>query len=72
MGAHQVTRQSRNEYQGGNLVNGYDYDLQVWVRDGKVVTCGHPHSMGSTCCNANAQKYGGMNHATVVSVKRGI
>jgi hypothetical protein len=39
----------------GEVVNGYDYDLQVWVIDGIVQDCGHPATMRQRgpCCNAN-------------------
>ena len=33
----------------------YDYDLQVWVKDGIVQRCGHTDSqpgIGGYCCNA--------------------
>ena len=35
----------------GMLINGYDYDLQVWVKSGIIIECGHPKSMGMKCCN---------------------
>lgn len=39
----------------GVVVNGYDYNLQVWVSDYRVRVCGHPESMredGKLCCDA--------------------
>lgn len=33
----------------GNLINGYDYDHQAWVKDGLYVRCGHPESMDCGC-----------------------
>lgn len=33
----------------GNLINGFDYDLQVWVADGVIQRCGHPDSMDCQC-----------------------
>lgn len=41
-------------YQGelaadGSLVWGFDYDEQVFVRDGKVEDCGHPDAMACRC-----------------------
>ena len=42
----------------------YDYDLQVWVVDGKVQPCSHPASMSSGgfhCCNGH--RWAGMPHA---------
>ena len=37
----------------GNALDGYDYDLQVWVVGGLIPACGHPASMrrgGRMCC----------------------
>jgi len=33
-------RHSSDLYVEGELVQGFDYDLQVWVRDGRVVPVG--------------------------------
>lgn len=49
-------RESRNEMKDGKLVNGFDYDLQVWVIDGVIQECGHPTNMQDVC---NACKYQG-------------
>ena len=27
----------------------YDYDLQVWIKEGKYQDCGHPESMSCGC-----------------------
>jgi len=35
-------RTGNNEYQNGRLVNGYDYDNQAWVENGRYMRCGHP------------------------------
>lgn len=38
----------------GTILNGFDYRLQVWVKDGTVQMCGHPVSMrlgARVCCN---------------------
>ena len=45
----------------GEVVNGYDYDLQVWVIDGIVQDCGHPARMRhrGPCCDAHL--YAGMD-----------
>jgi hypothetical protein len=39
----------------GTVQGGYDYQLQVWVKDGVVQPCGHPAAMRVTrpCCPAN-------------------
>lgn len=31
----------------------YDYDKQVYVKNGIIQDCGHPRSMGEDCCNAH-------------------
>jgi hypothetical protein len=33
----------------GNLLNGFDYDRQAWVKDGRYVRCGHPETMQCGC-----------------------
>ena len=38
-----------DEYRNGRLWNGYDYDRQAWVIEGKYVRCGHPDSMECHC-----------------------
>lgn len=30
----------------------FNYQLQVWVKDGRILRCGHPEAMGHMCCNA--------------------
>ena len=32
-----------------SVVNGYDYEKQAWVVDGKYVRCGHPDEMNCGC-----------------------
>ncbi len=53
-----MSRVSSDDYRNGELMNGFDYDLQVWVVGGIIQDCGHPASMGPECCNA--RKYRGM------------
>lgn len=31
------------------LQNGYDYDKQAWVENGRYVKCNHPESMNCAC-----------------------
>ncbi len=31
------------------LIDGYDYENQAWVKDGKYVRCGHPEEMNCGC-----------------------
>jgi len=43
-------RTSNNEYgENGRLMNGYDYDRQAWVENGRYVCCGHPETMQCRC-----------------------
>ncbi len=59
---------SNAQYHKGQLVNGFDYDLQVWVKQGVVLNCGHPGAMskdGYYCCNA--RKYGGEEVTSIKS-----
>jgi hypothetical protein len=42
-------RLSRDEFQGGRLWNGFDYQNQAWVVDGKYVKCGHSETMRCSC-----------------------
>ena len=39
----------------GFIFSGYDYQLQVWVKNGQIEPCGHPLAMRTTtwCCNQN-------------------
>jgi hypothetical protein len=60
-----MTRESSNEYgPSGALLNGFDYDLQVWVKHGRVLPCGHAASMGPTCCNG--RRYAGATLADAI------
>lgn len=47
-------RTSVDETKNGIVWNGFDYDLQVWVRNGVIQNCGHPQNAekGHGCCNA--------------------
>jgi len=53
-----MTRASRDELHPGTgrVWNGFDYRLQVWVRDGIVQPCGHPVGMRTSgpCCAQHA------------------
>lgn len=38
----------------GMVLCGYDYNLQVWVKDGIIQDCGHPTEMKQQfCCNSH-------------------
>ncbi len=48
-----MSRVIRDDYdREGDLRNGYDYELQVWVRGYIVQECGHPADMRPDCCRA--------------------
>lgn len=42
-------RMSGDEYKNGRLINGFDYNNQAWVENGKYVRCGHPKKMNCRC-----------------------
>lgn len=44
-----MSRESDNYYLNGQLWDGYDYENQAWVKDGKYLRCGHPESMNCNC-----------------------
>jgi len=44
-----MSRMSRDEYRYGCLYNGYDYENQAWVRNGRYVCCGHPATVDCRC-----------------------
>ncbi len=45
-----MSRLSQDEFDGqGILLNGFDYDKQAWVKDGRYLRCGHPESMTCGC-----------------------
>ena len=49
-----MSRQSRDELApDGTILNGFDYRLQVWVKAGVVLCCGHPNP-GICGCNGGA------------------
>lgn len=50
----------------GTILNGYDYNIQVWVSNGIVTKCGHPFDIDSVmgnCCNAG--RYAGQRIADI-------
>lgn len=44
-----MSRSSANQYKNGKLLNGYDYENQAWVLNGRYVRCGHPDTMKCDC-----------------------
>ncbi len=46
-----MSRESTDEIKNGRVFNGFDYSLQVWVRNGVILDCAHPERMGARCCN---------------------
>jgi hypothetical protein len=43
-----------DEIHRGRVFNGFDYRLQIWVKQGVVLTCNHPESMragSQVCCD---------------------
>jgi len=61
-----MSRQSGDQLAAdGSILNGFDYQLQVWVIDGRVDACSHPASMrrAGPCCNQ--ARYAGHLVATI-------
>ena len=44
-----MSRTSTDQVADGRLLNGYDYDNQAWVKNGRYVQCGHPEYMDCGC-----------------------
>lgn len=57
-------RYNRNQYRNGQLQNGYDYDVRVWVSEGHIVDCGHD-ACGEDGFPCNAHRYVGERIAEV-------
>jgi hypothetical protein len=65
-GSINMSRTSTDELSpDGTILNGFDYALQVWVKDGTIGPCGHPAAMRKNgyCCNQS--KFSGLNIALV-------
>lgn len=60
-----MTRTSDNYYENGQLRDGYDYENQAWVKDGKYITCGHPESMACQCYGKLHEGEDVINHKAV-------
>ena len=41
-----MSRESSDELINGELINGFDYDMQCWVEEGIILRCGH---LGDSC-----------------------
>lgn len=42
-------RISNDVYKDGKLVDGFDYDVQAWIKGGVILNCGHPQTMDCGC-----------------------
>ena len=50
-----MSRTSKDEFDAdGYLINGFDYENQAWVRNGRYERCGHPENMK---CSCHGRKY---------------
>jgi hypothetical protein len=49
----------------GKLVNGFDYQNQAWVKDGRYVRCGHPEAMN---CGCFGKRFAGLTVADAADV----
>jgi hypothetical protein len=56
-----MSRTGQDEFDAqGVLKNGFDYELQCWVKDYRVQNCGHPEQM---TCGCSGREYAGQNIA---------
>jgi hypothetical protein len=62
-----MNRTSSDEIRDGDTYNGYDYDVQVWVKDGVIVKCGHakPARRQLLSRGCNACQYAGLPLAEI-------
>ncbi len=44
-------RNSINLEVNGKVKDGFDYDLQVWVKNYIIQKCGHPKAITGICCH---------------------
>ena len=45
-----MSRSSNNIInEAGRIIDGYDYNLQVWIVSGRYQDCGHPEDMNCEC-----------------------
>ena len=51
-------RYSKNQEVNHIVKNGFDYDLQVWVKNYIIQRCGHKNDFS---CNCNGKKFMGQN-----------
>ncbi len=62
-----MSRTSSDDFDATGVIrNGFDYELQVWVKQYIILGCGHPASMrpkGESCCNQH--KHAGKDIRTV-------
>lgn len=58
-------RESGDEFKDGQLWNGFDYTLQCWVKDGKVLNCGHTLLI---LCDCFGRRYAGAELSKVKAV----
>ncbi len=63
-----MSRLSGDEIKDGVVVNGFDYDLQVWVVNGIIQACGHPWGGATDCCNAG--RYAGRSLVEVIAERK--
>ncbi len=64
-----MTRTSTNDIdEKGQVRNGYDYNLQCWVKDYECMPCAHPlfmreQNQSGRCCDQ--MKYAGLDIRTI-------
>lgn len=63
-------RLSDDEVTDGVVWNGYDYQLQVWVRHGVVLPCSHPARMRGPAGCCDQSRYAGQRILSVPGHER--
>ena len=58
-------RESNNQIENSNLINGYDYEHQAWVKNGYYENCGHPDDMNCGCFGRRHADEAWLAHNTV-------
>jgi hypothetical protein len=60
-------RTSKDEFDSnGQLITGFDYEYQAWVKDGRYIRCGHPQSM---TCGCFGREFEGISVAEVKAAR---
>ena len=69
----EIDRTTGDQYLNGTLYNGYDYNRQAWVSEGRYQSCGHKAGAGACwACDHAGEAYDGDQHCTTEEEIRGM